>query len=155
MNKDYSEIQQYPKWIWLIALLPTVFTTVLLIVFSLKEEPKNSFTTILLGVILPIAISLYIVILERFTVSVQNRQLFLRFRSLRFLNKTISIQEIKEAKTANAKLKMNYGYHRNLKNYHQYNVASEKGVELLMKNGKYYFISSNNPQRLLDAIQNQ
>lgn len=159
----FHEVQRFCLWI----RLPLVLLTVLVVVIQvfalkttiLKQEAPDLVPVILLiaaGIGLPIAIAVLLLTVKLET-AVRSDGLYVRFFPIHMRYKKFTAEDLSEYYARTYKPIVEYGgwgiRYSFVKSGKAYNVSGNKGVQLVLKNGRKLLIGSQKPDELAAAIR--
>ncbi|UCF43902.1 MAG: hypothetical protein JSV99_02975 [Planctomycetota bacterium] len=157
----FREVQRFSLWLrWMITIsmvLAIVIDCVALQKKSSQQAPPDILPTILLiavGILLPIAVSVLFWLLKLET-EVRTDGLYIRFFPFHIQYKKFTAEDLSEyyARTYRPILEYGgWGIRCGWRGGRAYNVSGNKGVQLVLKNGKRLLIGSQKAEELADAL---
>jgi len=156
----FREVQRFASWLrWAVALSMAVavaFDVLALRQESLQQPPRTPqiISLIIVGVLLPIAIALLFWLLKLQT-EVRRDGLYVRFFPFHIRFKKFTAEDLSEHYARTYRPIREYGgwgIRCGWRGGRAYNVSGNKGVQLVLKNGKRLLVGSQKAEELADAI---
>jgi hypothetical protein len=156
----FREVQKFASWLrWVIA--PSMAVAVVFGMFALRQEslqpPPHTpqiVALIILGILLPIAIAVLFSLLKLET-EVRTDGLYIRFFPFHVQFKKFTAEDLSEhyARTYRPILEYGgWGIRCGWRGGRAYNVSGNKGVQLVLKDGKRLLIGSQRADELAEAL---
>jgi hypothetical protein len=154
-NIIFHEVQLIAPWIRNITVILMASIVIFLIAIVRHERGSATSPCVILGIGVPVVSSLLVWITKLETV-VRSDGLYVRFFPIHFRSKKLTADDIKEYYTRKYRPILEYGgwgirYSFTGKGK-AYNVSGNKGVQLILTNGKKLLIGSQKPDDLVAAI---
>lgn len=156
---SFREVQRFSQWLR-VAIAFSMAFAVVLDCFSLYEKliPARQIVPIVMltffGILLPVAIAILFAVLKMET-EVRADGLYVRFFPLHIRYKKFGPEDVSEYYARVYRPILEYGgwgIRCGLKGGRAYNVSGNKGVQLVLRNGKRLLIGSQKPDELVEAI---
>ena len=153
----FSETQHFSKWIFILVIAITIFVFILNLNISSEtfedlSSKGDSIAIIILTFFLPISIAALIFLMKLQT-TVKSDCIYIRFFPLR--TKKISFDQIEQCYARKYKPILEYGgwgIRGSFSKGKAYNARGNKGVQLVLKNGKKILIGSQKHDLLAETI---
>jgi hypothetical protein len=156
----FREVQRFASWLrWVVA--PSMAVAVVFGMFALRQEslqqpPRTPqiVALIILGILLPIAIAVLFSLLKLET-EVRTDGLYVRFFPFHINFKIFTVEDLSEhyARTYRPILEYGgWGIRCGWRGGRAYNVSGNKGVQLVLKDGKRLLIGSQRADELAEAL---
>ncbi|MHC4148062.1 MAG: DUF6141 family protein [Planctomycetota bacterium] len=155
----FREVQRFSQWLR-VGIAVSMAFAVVLDGFSLYEKliPARQIMPIVMltfcGIVLPIAIAILFAMLKMET-EVRAEGLYVRFFPLHIRYKKFGPEDVSEYYSRVYRPILEYGgwgIRCGFKGGRAYNVSGNKGVQLILQNGKRLLIGSQKPDELVEAI---
>lgn len=158
----FREVQTFSSWLRLLLVL-SMALAVAISGFALREtitQPKtpNVFVPILLTAVamaIPIAVAIFFFIIKLET-EVRSDGLYVRFYPIHIRYKRFTADNLQQYYTRRYRPILEYGgwgiRYSFTKKGKAYNISGDKGVQLVLKNGRKLLIGSQRPDELVAAI---
>ena len=158
----FREVQTFSSWLRLLLVL-SMALAVAISGFALREtitQPKtpNVFVPILLTAVamaIPIAVAIFFFIIKLET-EVRSDGLYVRFYPIHIRYKRFTADNLQQYYTRRYRPILEYGgwgiRYSFTKKGKAYNISGNKGVQLVLKNGRKLLIGSQRPDELVAAI---
>lgn len=158
----YTEQQKFSPWLrWLIAasMVLSIPISVFAIIKINAEQNSSALAAIIplliAGIFVPLAFALLFGMLKLQT-QVRPDGLYIRFFPFHINFKRFTAEDLTDCYARQYKPVAEYGgwgIRFSIKSGKAYNTAGNKGVQLVLKNGKHILIGSQNPKELEKAIR--
>jgi hypothetical protein len=156
MNEEkdllFSEEQRFTQlWVWVITCLPLAIITIEQLI--LKHKPiwlANIIIILIFGTAFPVF--MYCLTLRT---EVKSDGLYFRFFPFHLSFRKISLIDIEkyEVRTYNPIREYGgWGLRKSYKNGEAYNVSGDRGVQIILKNGKKILFGSQKPEEFVEAL---
>jgi hypothetical protein len=129
-------------WVIIVAMIPV---PLIMVIVALATGQTHLLWFILLFVILTM-------LFYKLTVTVSRQALTISF-GIGLIRKSFELSEIEAISKIKYPVIYGYGIRRTPKGW-LYNVSGKKAIELIMKNGKIFWIGTDDPDNLERAIRN-
>lgn len=149
----YQETQHYPHWMRWVPLGSAIMAVVLFTALTLNGDIPFNEMIIALALLLVAQILMYVYFVsERMTLKLSEQELNIKFRYFRFLNHRFLLSDISEISQSKSNT-LNVGYYWSPFKRRELKMHGQKGIKIILNNGKEFFITSLRPQRLYDHLQ--
>ena len=159
----FREVQKFSLWICRLPLVLVMVLTTGIMVYAIgdmmhERNPPSVFVLIILGIIgigVPILVA-FLFLLVRLETEVRSDGLYVRFFPIHIRYKKFTAEDLSQyyARTYRPLVEyggwgIRYGFG---KSGRAYNVSGNKGLQLVLKNGRRLLIGSQRPDELAEAI---
>lgn len=149
-SMQFSEVQKFKQWLWVILPSTLAGTLTGIIVTFTVSDSRDKIFIILLSVIVPLSVLLLFVNLKLKT-EVDDTRILLSFKPFLLKGLTIPWADVAEAGIRKYNPLLEYGgwgYRISRKRGKAYNVSGDKGLQLVMQNGKRILIGTQRTEAL-------